>query len=207
MGYRGEPKANQTRIGDQRKRSVVRPIQKASDRYAQFLDGTLTAEDFTDDEVIRGRLANAEGKFYGRPPKMVPSALTKALAGELQRRMNDRLRTHAFDAIDTIIEVMDLGEGASERHGQKDGTGRFVAAKYVLERIIGKIPDKVEINQNTTIWQGMQDGDGLLVDVESDQIEAYEEAEITDETPPPPTRRGPRTRPQTRRNPGQKPRD
>lgn len=154
-----------------------------SSRYRAFIAGDLPVEDLTTLELVEQRFMDKNGILSGRPPEKIPHKYTAMLVRELTARMNQQFRTYAVDAIDTIADVMNNGEDV--RH-QK----RLDAAKYVVERVIGPIPQKMEITENVTIWQGLQEGDGLLVDIEADEIEV----EVVQEAPAPaPRRLSPRT--------------
>lgn len=155
---------------------AVAPVQ--SSRYKRFIAGELPVEELTMQELTKGQLMDRDGGWKGRPPEKIPHKYNAIILRELTSRMNQQFRTHAVDAIDTIADVMNNGEDV--RH-QK----RLDAAKYVVERIIGKIPDRLEVTENITVWQGLQEGDGLLVDLEDDEMEA----EIVSETPAPAPRR------------------
>jgi len=179
--------------------SGLAKLQAVPTRYQQYVDGSLTAADLTLDELTRGKLMDRNGNFSGQYPAIMPSGLQSAMIRELQKRMNDRFRNHAFDAIDKIVEVMETGEGEQVSQFQKRGTGQFKAAQYIVERIIGKIPNEMNINQNTTVWEGVQESQGLFVDVEVDEIIPYQEEPVSEQEQP--RRRGPRTQPKARRNP------
>jgi hypothetical protein len=168
-------------------------------RHQLLIDGSLQIEELDIDELQRCRIKNHEGKWpIGQPPVM-PIPLQNRINRELQKRLLQEFQRYGIDAIETITDVMYRGEGASAFQGQKDGTKRLDAAKYIIERIVGPIPTKSEISQTVTVWEGMQESGGLFVDVEVtdlQEVESVQEAESDARTPAAPTRkRGPRTRP------------
>lgn len=176
-----------------------KPVQYTG-RALALISGEISIHELTMDELRLGKLMNDEGKFVGGTPKPLPPVIVAQMRRELNTRLLDEFNKHGQDAIQTIIDVMYAGEGASSGPMQKDGTGRLKAAQYVIERIVGKIPDKLETTQNVTIWQGVAEGGDLFIDVEADDIQ---EAEVVQETksqagqgPRTGPKRGPRTRPQ-----------
>ena len=156
-----------------------------------LINGEITVADLSMDELRLGKIAKEDGSMPNGPAKALPGNIVAQMRRELNERLLNEFNKHGQDAIDTIIEVMYAGEGASSGPMQKDGTGRLKAAQYVIERIVGKIPDKLETTQNVTIWQGVAEGGDLFIDVEADDIQ---EAEVVQETESR-TRQGPRTSP------------
>lgn len=142
-------------------------------------------EELTYEELRRGKLADVNGTFKGRPPAMIPAKFHTMMQRELLKRMQGQIQEQVERAIGVVIEVMEEGEGASEtiesrgeRITTKAGTGRLKAAQYIIERVMGKVPDKTEITANVTVWEGLQEGGELLIDIDE------EEAEIVESTPP-----------------------
>lgn len=159
-------------------------------RHDMLVDGELSPRDLTMDELRLGRGLSDVGRPMSGRHRAVPLSIQNAVNRELQKRLLAEFNKHGQDAIDTIIDIMYQGEGAQISHGQKDGTKRLEAAKYIIERIVGKIPDKMEVTQNVTVWEGMQDDASLFVDV--DVVEEINDVQAPE---PRPRARGPRTRP------------
>lgn len=162
-------------------------------RYQEFLEGTLNPRDLTWEELTRGQLADRNGHFSGRPPAVVPRTFHTACVREIQRRLNQRFAAAADEAVDTLVDVMRNGEGEQFSQFERGGTQRLAAAKYIIERVIGKVPDKLEVTENVTVWQGMQEGGELLVDIDAPDDVAVVEVEAIE--PPLPRRRARRTPP------------
>jgi hypothetical protein len=159
-----------------------------------LIDGDLAIEDLTYEELLRGKLMNKNGTFTGGVSQFIPRRFYTIMQRELVKRMTAQFHEQGQRAIEVMIEIMEEGEGASEtiedgRGGRittKAGTKRLEAAKYIIERIIGKIPDKTEINANVTVWEGLAEGGDLIIDVEVEDVP---------ENPPPKRKARPRTRP------------
>ena len=107
-------------------------------RYALLLSGAITVEDLDDEELSRGQLKAVDGSFRGRPPKVVPQELLQAMRREWLTRAQDKLRAALLESgIGTLVslagnELIDPGV-------------RLRAAEKIIERTMGKVPDKIEV--------------------------------------------------------------
>jgi hypothetical protein len=155
-------------------------------RHDLLCDGELSPAEMTMDELRLGRGLNEDGGAPLGGRRKVPQRIQTAITRELQKRLLSEFNKHGLDAINTIVDIMYGGEGAQTSHGQKDGVKKLEAAKYIIERIVGKIPDKMEVTQTVTVWDEMQHDVELFIDVEAIDVP---------ETEPTPRARGPRTRP------------
>jgi hypothetical protein len=181
-------KAKQQKIDDSRRRpSELSPRS----RYQDFLDGVVEIDDLDIEELQRVRIKDYDGKFNGARQR-IPLPLQNRMNRALQKYLASEFQKYGIDAIETISDVMYRGEGASAFQGQKDGTKRLDAAKYIIERIIGPIPSKTEVTTNVTVWEGLQETGGLFVDVE---VTDMEEVNRVQKAEPAVRKRGPRTRP------------
>lgn len=114
-------------------------------RMAQFIAGEITVEDLDDEELMRGRIRDINGKFSGPKPKLIPREFHDALVRELLKRGDQLLRENFLMAMDTFFDI--AGNKALE---PKD---RLKAAQYLWERVAGKVPDKVELKAEIAPWQ------------------------------------------------------
>lgn len=124
-------------------RRTVRP-QRGS-RYALFLAGELKVDDLTDEELLTGRLNDHEGMRRGRPPKLIPVEFHQAIVKEALSRGERLFRESFLDAISTFVDI-----ATSPNAEDKD---RLRAAQYIIERIAGKVPEKVEHSGELAPWQ------------------------------------------------------
>jgi hypothetical protein len=107
-------------------------------RYAELLNGKITVEDLDDEELAMGRLKASDGTFRGRPPVVVPAELVQAMRREWLSRAEDKLRTALLDkGIGTLVEL-----AGSDRI---DPAVRLRAATTLMERVMGKVPDKIQL--------------------------------------------------------------
>lgn len=151
-------------------------------RYQQLMDGTLSVEDLTDEEILRGQLLDKEGKFRGRPPEYLPRDLYTSLTRELRLRMMRKFEEHGMEAVATIVEIMQDGEGAEEtefdERGRpigktKGGVKRLEAAKYIVERILGPIAKEIAPEGEKTPWERAQSDGTIIVDIEPHPEDAH----------------------------------
>lgn len=105
-------------------------------RYARFLNGLISVEDLDDDELAQGRLKASDGTFRGRPPRAIPTDMVQAMRREWLSRAEAKLREALMDkGIGTLVELAD--------NDNIDASVRLRAAEKIIERTMGKVPDRV----------------------------------------------------------------
>lgn len=154
------------------------------------MTGELSVEDLDDEELMRGQIRNKNGTF-GKPPLVVPRSFLTRLAAEMQARVEAELRGD----LPAMYAVM--REQALNPKTRPDV--RHESAKYIIERVTGKIPDKSIVQQQITIWDNLlagQDSAELIVDLPPAElpkaVDNVVDAEIVEDTPvapPQPERR------------------
>ena len=134
------------------------PLPKT--RYQMLIDGDITIEDLDDEELRRGVCRNRSGNFSGRPPKTLPAKLVKAMQVEFRRRVEREFQEIAVDARNALHQIL------MDKRAQPQA--RVNAAALILERSVGKVPDKVE--QDITVKSFEDEIEGLLVDIPEDEL-------------------------------------
>lgn len=127
---------------------------------AEFVQG-LTVE-----ELVRGRLRDSAGGFRGRPPKWVPREFQQACLHELMTRGQELWLGSYTEAIKAMTDIA-CGRGpvgALATPGE-----RLRAAQAVVERIEGKVPERLVVSQDKP-WQTVLDG--IVAEVPEGFIEA-----------------------------------
>jgi hypothetical protein len=108
-------------------------------------------EEWTDEEISRGRPMDKDGCFRGARPKW----LTPTIMAERQRRLRqltmDDLATFAGDALRTIHSVMMDDRRDDEGKPIVSAGVRVDAAKYLMDQFIGKATATVDINQSNPL--------------------------------------------------------
>lgn len=127
-------------------------------RTAQLLAGELDVADLDEEELARGYCKDKNGKFSGRPPMVVPRELHDRCRKELLKRGDDLFASSYVEAIQTMANI-----ALDPRAEHKD---RIRAAQYVIERVAGKVPDKVVLSAADP-WQ--QIIDEIIVDHPDEQ--------------------------------------
>lgn len=106
-------------------------------RYAEFLAGKITIEDLDDEELAQGRLKASDGTFRGRPPAVIPTEIVQAMKREWLSRAHSRLQEALLQkGIGTLVELAATAA---------DEGVRLRAAQAIIERTMGKVPDKIEV--------------------------------------------------------------
>lgn len=107
-------------------------------RYVDLLEGRLSVEDLDDEELAQGRLRAVDGTFRGRPPMVIPTELVQAMKRAWLGRAEQRLRSALLESgIQTLVDLAnDLNI---------DPAVRLRAAEKIIERTMGKVPDRVTL--------------------------------------------------------------
>lgn len=132
---------------------------KPKTRHQMLIDGDITVDDLDDEELRKGRCRNRNGDFGGRPPSVLPAALVTTMQVELRRRINTKFAELADEALEALHDVF--------RNKNNAAVARVSAANSVLERVVGKVPDKVM--QEVVVHKFEEDMADILVDIEIDQ--------------------------------------
>jgi hypothetical protein len=112
-----------------------------------LLDGTLSVEDLDDEELARGYPKAADGSFRGRP-SVIPTAVHQRIQRELFARAGEQLRTNLVKAAETMASIA--------VDPDQDPKVRMDAAKWVIERIMGKTPE-VSVTVEEKAYQRLLD--------------------------------------------------
>ena len=106
----------------------------------------IRVEDLDDEELIRGQVRDADGHFRHGPLRQIP----REFHDELMRRILDRglekLRSSYLSAIDVIVDGIVEDRTVDIRL-------RYDAAKYVIERLAGRTPERVEVGVEMKKWE------------------------------------------------------
>ncbi len=127
-------------------------------RWQKLMDGDLKVTDLDDDEIRMGKCKDKNGGFTGRPPAVFPRALHDAMRLEFQRRINEKFQAAVDIAYVTLIDVATSPRSAAD--------ARVKAAALLMERGLGKVPDKVF--SEIVVKKFEENIEGLFVDVHAD---------------------------------------
>lgn len=140
---------------------------RVSGRFAEAMrdikDGKMTMKEFVaaldPEELARGQMRADDGTFRGAPPKWVPAELHQACVRELMARGDQIWKGAYIDAIKTFQSI-----ASNEAIEPKD---RLKAAQYVIERIAGKTPERVELSV-VDPWEALIGG--IVAEAEDEAI-------------------------------------
>lgn len=119
-------------------------------RVDQLRKGTLRIADLTDDELSRGQVMDSDGVFRGGPKRKIPAEFHAELMRRIIMRGGDTLRGNYLTAVDTLVDVM--------KDEEVDAALRVNVAKYIVERLAGKTPERVEMTVEAKPWQSVLQG-------------------------------------------------
>lgn len=114
-------------------------------RYEAFVEGRMKVEDLDDEELIRGQLKDVNGHFTGRVPMAIPRSFHTAVVRELVRRQEQSLLGDMADAYGALREIA--------LDPRKPAVARNQAAIYLIERVAGKIPDRLAVQAEVKPWE------------------------------------------------------
>lgn len=125
----------------------VSPSQSELDLYDEdklVAENILSLDEWDNEELIRGYRRNRDGKF-GAPPKYIPREIQQEAFRRLIAR-GDRTLKKAY--IRSVEELTKLAHSADSEKVRLD------AIKTLLERVVGKVPDKVLVAHEEP-WEGI----------------------------------------------------
>lgn len=109
----------------------------------------MTMEEFVakldNESLVRGNIRNKDGTF-GPPPQWVPRAFHRACVQELMKRGQRLYLDNYLRAIEAMVKIAN-GEVKTAK-----ASDRLKAAMAVIERIEGKIPEKIHVSTDQP-WQ------------------------------------------------------
>lgn len=130
-----------------------------SARMKALLDGELDVEDLDDEELIKGQLRADDGTFRGQPSLLIPRTMHQRIIRELVMRGDGKLKQYFNRALETHNEVM--------MNPRANPQARLEAARYIWERVAGKIPNEHVVTATVKKWEQM--ADEVLVDLEENE--------------------------------------
>lgn len=164
-------------------------------RWQQFQRGYLKVEDLTDEELLKGRIRNEDGTLTRN--REIPRELWDRAVRELFGRADQLMQESLLDVINAIVQI-----AKCEVYEPAD---RTKAATWLVERVMGKSPERVIVEQEKP-WEtvmthvvggsraesraarGLDPGEDHVIDAEvigDDQVEEVFTEEDIDDSPEP----------------------
>ena len=155
-----------------------RGIVRISSNVADVIDDPEAVADWDDEELRRGRRRDKNGKFTGRDPVVIPTAVYREMVRRATRGAEKKMAENLEAAVDTLVAIASSQSEATE---DKD---RINAAKIILDRVLGREPIKLDhsgtppplflgIIQAGLVVGGTPVGslpNGEIIDVDSDEV-------------------------------------
>ncbi len=118
--------------------------------WGNFKNGKIPFTELDDEELGRAQLRDKNGGFSGMPPRMIP----RDMLGDVKRRLLERYNENIQQRLIELQRVfLDIAQDDTASPAD-----RMKAATYMTERLIGKVPEKIEIQAEIKPWEGMVSG-------------------------------------------------
>lgn len=115
-----------------------------------ILVGKNDVSDWTEEELEMGRRQSKSGTWSGRPPVVVP----KAVHDELVKRTLNNAQEHMRQNLEGVVEVLvTIASGPGIE--PKD---RLKAISMIMDRVMGKVPDTINLKPDAPWVQAITDG-------------------------------------------------
>jgi hypothetical protein len=165
-------------------RNTKKPIKRApssgrgliriSAAACDAIDNPETISEWTDEELRRGRKKDKNGKFTGRDPIIVPTNCYREMVRRELRRAESSMAENLHDAVKALATI-----ATSPMSEDRD---KIAATKILMDRVMGKSPDKIELGGKTPLFIGILQGGivpgeplevpaGDFIDVESEEVD------------------------------------
>lgn len=118
-----------------------------SSRWSDLCAGRLSVQDLDTEELARGMVRDADGIIRGHATKMVPRSLAQEMKAELFARANASLEQDLVAAAEVLGDIA-RNEDVEPQH-------RIKAASLIIERVMGKNPETLRIQQEKPYEQIM----------------------------------------------------
>lgn len=132
-------------------------LRALTPKMRDLAEGRLKVEDLDWEELVQGRLKDSTGKFSGAAPAILPREFHERISQEIIVRADSQFRQNFDGAMQALIGLV-----TNERTPARE---RLAAAQYVIERTIGKVPDKTEIKQEISVFDKLVQSGELLIDL------------------------------------------
>lgn len=107
---------------------------------AAILAGEVDLSIWTEEELIRGQKRDKNGRWVGRPPKVIPKAVHDELVRRKMSKAHDLLRDNLVAAVEVLVGI------AKDKRAQN--SDRLKAASLIMDRVLGKVPDHVVLTED-----------------------------------------------------------
>lgn len=147
VGSQPEEDVNEVMLGlvyDGKQRKWVSPRVDALQRQ------TIRVEDLDDEELLRGQVRDADGRFRGGQARKIPREFHNELMRRIIEQGVSKMKRSYVKAVEVLTEDIIEDESVDIRL-------RYDAAKYIIERLGGKTPEVVNATVEVKRWEQVMD--------------------------------------------------
>lgn len=107
------------------------------DEDVVIAEGILSLDDWDDEELIRGYRRERSGKF-GQAPKFIPREVQQEIFRRIVTRGDKHMRGAYLGSIEALVDLA---------HGASSEKVKLEAIRELMNRVVGKVPDRVHVAQ------------------------------------------------------------
>ncbi|HWJ62106.1 MAG TPA: hypothetical protein VNS19_09045 [Acidimicrobiales bacterium] len=130
---------------------------------AAILSGEEDLTLWSEEELVRGQKKGKNGRWTGRKPKVVPTAVHHELT---RRRMG---QAYELMREDLVAAVQVLGDVV--RDSEASNRDRLRAAELIMDRVLGKATERVEVKLAPEPWEQLLVGSVVDLPIETTGVE------------------------------------
>jgi hypothetical protein len=148
-----------------------RAFMRLGTSTTKVLLGEDSVEEWDDEELQHGRRRDKNNKFAGLDPIIVPKACYDEMVRRALINANNMLRENLSVAVQMLTDII--------KDKNVEPRDKLKAVDMVMNRVMGKTPEKIEVSAHKESWQTAIEGS--IVSIGSGVIEAdsYDEDEET----------------------------
>jgi len=154
-----------------RQKSANRGVIRIGATTADLIDHPETIRDWDDEELHRGRKRDKNGKFTGRDPLVVPTDCYREMMRRQLRKAQMLLGEHLEEAVTALTDII--------KHSRAEDKDKIKAAQLLIDRVMGKNPETIEVNLKQPMFLGIING-GIVPGDLTRAIERRDDSDIID---------------------------
>lgn len=117
---------------------------------AAVMRGEIDVSQWDAEELRRGRKRASDGTFRGRPTRMIPREVYDELRRRTAHEFYEMVRQELIPAMEVVVAMARGDEPA-------DAT-RLKACEQIIERFVGKAPERVTVTATRQPYEDLFDG-------------------------------------------------
>ena len=123
--------------GRDRRDKNGRAVVRLGKTNSAILAGDEDLREWDEEELRRGQRKSEGGSFHGTPPKVVPLAVHQELVRRQMTRATELFRDNLYAAVEVLCEIATNPDAPA--------SDRIKASSMIVERVMGKAPERVEL--------------------------------------------------------------